>query len=81
MTGQAWRHQCGTLNDGPLDFPAWCSGCRFEIKEDRSAEIEAVYELVPVGRTVVPCQHCGARLVGVVCADCGTPATSTNGHR
>ena len=47
---------------------------------DAADEIERLRALVAPS-TVVPCQHCGARLVGVVCADCGTPATSTNGHR
>jgi len=79
VTGQAWRHTCGVLNEGPADLPVVCWSCCADV--DRPEDVEAVYELVPVGRTEVPCQHCGARLVGVVCADCGTPATSTNGHR
>ena len=79
MTGHAWRHTCGALFDGPPNLPLTCAACLRAV--DTEDQVDAVYELVPVGRTEVPCQHCGARLVGVVCADCGTPATSTNGHR
>lgn len=83
MTAHAWRHVCGALNDlttpaAPGDLPRICMACFADV--DRPEDVEAVYELVPVERTVVRCDRCSARLVGVVCADCGTPAVRSNGY-
>lgn len=49
MSARAWLHQCGHLNKGDFNpAEAWCSGCRYEVRDMR--EVEARYDLVPLGR-------------------------------
>lgn len=43
-------------------------------------EIDQLRSDLAGARPKLRCAHCGARLVGVVCADCGTRAVHSNGH-